>query len=306
MKKLFEILKDRINNKKATMLVTVIESQGSVPRGKGAYMLVGEEGRIYGTVGGGNLEYQTILKSLEIIKSKKNFIYNYDLSNISASELGMICGGSAKVLFCYVDDSYVELVNEVINNFNMNKKFKLLFPLEEGRIRLIYNNEKYDNYYEDKFCYDGMVYIFGGGHVARECVPLLTHLGFRCTVIEDRAEFADKNIFPNAYNIILADFNNISVDVYERDYILIMTRGHIFDKDCERFALNTKAHYIGVIGSRTKARLVRESLKSEGFSDESLDRIITPVGLDISSETPAEIAVSIAAQLIKVRAESYR
>ena len=82
---------------------------------------------------------------------------------------------------------------------------------------------------------------------------------------------------------------------------MVMTRGHIHDANCERFLLNTPVGYIGVMGSKNKAKLAREALLADGYSEAQLERITTPIGLDIGSETPAEIAVSIAAQLIKVR-----
>ena len=82
---------------------------------------------------------------------------------------------------------------------------------------------------------------------------------------------------------------------------MVMTRGHIHDANCERFLLKTSVPYIGIMGSRTKAKLAQEALLAEGYSKQDLDRITTPIGLDIGSETPAEIAVSIAAQLIRVR-----
>ena len=83
---------------------------------------------------------------------------------------------------------------------------------------------------------------------------------------------------------------------------MIATRGHLADTDCIRFALRTQAKYIGVVGSRKKVKFVRETMLAEGFEEDDLNRLTTPIGLPIGSETPAEIAVSIAAQLIQVRA----
>jgi len=84
---------------------------------------------------------------------------------------------------------------------------------------------------------------------------------------------------------------------------VVVTRGHRCDADVERFALRTPASYIGVVGSKRKTRYVREKLASEGFTEEELDRVYAPIGIEIGSETPAEIAISIAAQLIQIRAE---
>ncbi|MGN1318598.1 MAG: XdhC family protein [Lachnospirales bacterium] len=311
MKELFEVLKERIENDKKTVLVTVISSKGSVPRGAGAYMLVGNEGRVCGSVGGGNIEFSAIEFGKEIINTNKNYIYNYDLSNSKAATLGMICGGSAEILYCPVDKSYRDLICEIINNFSNNIRFRLFLPLNNEKIKISYDfsNEKMgvtDNFYCEEFCYDGTAYIFGGGHISRECVPILNHLGFSCVVIDDREEFADKKYFPDAKKVICLDFENINIEIKPNDYILIMTRGHLADKDCLRFALRNNPSYIGVMGSKTKSKLVKETLISEGFKEFEFDRVFSPIGIDILSETPEEIAISIAAQLIKVRAEKYR
>lgn len=311
MQKLFEILIERIKQNKPSVLVTVIEGKGSVPRSSGAYMIADDKGRIYGTVGGGNIEYRATAKAKAIIDKKQNCVYEYNLSNDRASELGMVCGGSAKILFYYIDEESGDIIEKALEMYNKRKAFWLLLPLKFGKIgiseNIKSNKHKFitnDNYYAEEFLYDGRVYIFGGGHLAKEVIPLLSHLEFRCIVMDDRDDFADKALFPQAEEVIKSDLSNINLSINKSDYIIIMTRGHLFDTDVLRFALNTTAKYIGVVGSRKKAQIVREKLKNEGFSDNELNRIITPIGIDIGSETPAEIAISIAAQLIKIRNEN--
>ena len=122
-------------------------------------------------------------------------------------------------------------------------------------------------------------------------------------VLDDRAEFADSARFLQAESVELVSFEELSCEILPEDDVLIMTRGHLGDLAVERYVLGTPARYIGVVGSRRKARMVRETLEAEGFSKESLDRVVTPVGIDIGAETPAEIAVSIAAQLVRVRSK---
>ncbi|GHU86952.1 hypothetical protein FACS189476_01410 [Spirochaetia bacterium] len=153
----------------------------------------------------------------------------------------------------------------------------------------------------------GLVYVFGGGHVAQETVALLAHLGFRCVVFDDREEFTRREIFPAAEKIITGDFNSIAADISITgdDYIIVVTRGHAFDFQAEAFALGTRACYIGVIGSRTKLKFVSEKLEGLGFTQDEIkaERVHAPIGIDIESDTPAEIAVSIAAELILIRAK---
>ena len=153
----------------------------------------------------------------------------------------------------------------------------------------------------------GFVYVFGGGHVAQELVPLLSHLDFRCVVFDDREEFTTPELFPSSEKLILGDFKQIekSITFTEKDCAVIVTRGHLWDLEAWAFALGSPAAYIGVIGSKTKHEYVKGQLRERGFSPDEISspRVHAPIGLDIKSDTPAEIAVSIAAELILERAK---
>ena len=151
----------------------------------------------------------------------------------------------------------------------------------------------------------GQVYIFGGGHVAQALVPVLTGVDFRCTVIEDRPQFASPSLFPAAEEVRLLPLDRWldRIAVTPWDYLCVMTPGHERDMDCLVQALRTPARYIGMMGSRRKVAFMQASLAQRGFAPADIARIHTPIGLPIQAETPAEIAISIAAQLIQVRAQ---
>lgn len=134
---------------------------------------------------------------------------------------------------------------------------------------------------------------------------MLSHVGFRCVAMDDRPEFASKDLFPTADEVKLIDFEHVDryITVTDQDYVCIMTRGHAFDAVIQAQILRTPACYIGVIGSAHKKAGVYQKLKEEyGFADEDFARITSPIGLDIRAETPEEIAISIAGQLIELRA----
>lgn len=142
--------------------------------------------------------------------------------------------------------------------------------------------------------------------MAQELVPVLSHVGFRCVVMDDREEFTRPELFPTAEQIILGDFRRIPdyCTIGSEDYICVMTRGHAYDTVVQAQVLKCRPCYCGVIGSKFKAAGVRKVLMEEyGLIDEELDLVTTPIGLNIKGETPAEIAISIAAQMILVRAE---
>ncbi len=153
-----------------------------------------------------------------------------------------------------------------------------------------------------------VLYVFGGGHVSREIVPLASHVGFEVVVIDDRPEFADPERFPEARQVRLSPFENVleQLPVNSASYLVIVTRGHIHDKTVLEQALRTDACYIGMIGSSRKIRIIYDRLLEEGFDQAKLDRVHAPIGLDIGADTPEEIAVSIVAELILVRAGGGR
>lgn len=149
-----------------------------------------------------------------------------------------------------------------------------------------------------------VLYLFGGGHVAGEIVPLAARVGFEVVVIDDRPEFADAERLPDAREVRQAQFENIveQLPVDSSSYLVIVTRGHIHDKTVLSQALRTKARYVGMIGSSRKIRIIYDRLLEEGVKQTQLDRVHAPIGLDIGAETPEEIAVSIVAELILIRA----
>lgn len=153
-------------------------------------------------------------------------------------------------------------------------------------------------------CFASHAYIFGGGHVARCVAPLLSQLAFEPVVYDDRPEYADPALFPTAAEVICAPFGEAGarLRVTEEDEIVVMTRGHVNDQLTLLQALRTPAYYIGLIGSRAKVAHTRAMVLQQGFTDADFDRVHTPIGLPIGAETPMEIAVSVAAEMILCRA----
>jgi xanthine dehydrogenase accessory factor len=148
-----------------------------------------------------------------------------------------------------------------------------------------------------------MVHLFGGGHVCLPLAALVKTLGFGLTVVDDRPEFANTRRFPQADRVEVRDFAQAWDQPPGPDsYLVIITRGHIYDKEVLAQALMSRARYVGMIGSRRKRAVIYQKLLEEGFTQAELDRVHSPIGLDIGAETPEEIAVSIAAELIQERA----
>jgi len=147
--------------------------------------------------------------------------------------------------------------------------------------------------------------IVGAGHIARPMARVGSDLGYRTWVLDDRPEFATRERFPDAHAVLRADFSDPFRDVPlgANTHVLLVTRGHRYDYDCLVRALRVDPlpAYIGMIGSRRRVRATFVQLLEDGIPRERLGAIHAPVGLDIGAETPEEIAVAVAAELVKVR-----
>ena len=148
-----------------------------------------------------------------------------------------------------------------------------------------------------------LLYIFGAGHVAINLCRSAASAGFDVTVTDDRSSYATKERFPAAREVHALDFDEAmqKLDPNEASYIVIVTRGHRDDMHILRWAVQTRARYVGMIGSKRKVIGIFKSLRDEGVPANLFDRVHAPIGLDIGAVTPEEIAVAITAELIAVR-----
>jgi xanthine dehydrogenase accessory factor len=152
---------------------------------------------------------------------------------------------------------------------------------------------------------DPLVIILGAGHVGRALSKAARFVGFKVAVVDDRPEFANKELLPDTDEILVNDFETVfeKIPVKRTTYIVVATRGHNHDLDAVKAALRTDAQYIGLLGSRRKKALLFKALEAGGFSRNDINRVLIPVGLPINSVTPEEIAISIMAQIVQHRRE---
>ena len=145
--------------------------------------------------------------------------------------------------------------------------------------------------------------LFGGGHVSKAICKSAASCGFRVTVTDDRETFCNHSRFPEAFETIVSDFSKVfdRITIQPATYLVIVTRGHRYDEEVLEKALKTPAHYIGMLGSQRKVLTSFQRLLQYGFSREDLKRVKSPVGIEIGAVTPEEIAVSVVAQLIRIR-----
>lgn len=316
------------------VLVSAVGGEGSAPRKIQSHMLVDGSGWVCGTVGGGAVEGNSIAYALQLLKEKASACKVFELYDQASEDIGMVCGGKVSVHFQWVgcDDNELHEIAEAAKNSLISGEDAWLIvdvsrhrmSLSDGRrlvgaeiSQCVLENLSASGalfqidglqYYAEQLAYSDRVYIFGGGHVAQALVPVLASVDFRCIVIEDREEFCRKELFPHAADVrlVMQQEWKTGLHIERNDSICIMTRGHQNDLACQVFALQTQANYIGVIGSRRKVAFVNDQLRAMGFDEEQIARIVTPIGLEIGAVTPAEIAISIAAQMIAHRASTRK
>ncbi len=249
-KEIYELRSKRLR----AALATIILSKGATPRKDSSKMLIYEDGRRSGTIGGGSTESEVCREALLTITTGKPKLLSFDLTGVDHEESALVCGGSMQV--------YVE-------------------PIVQ----------------------DPTLFIFGAGFVSKAVADAAKPVGFRIAIVDDRAEFANPEKFPNADDFYVDGweeaFKKLPIDGLS--YLFIATRGHRLDLTCLRFALQSPAKYIGMLGSFTKVHSLFELLEKEGIDPEQFKRVCVPAGIDIGSETAEEIAASIAAELIAVR-----
>jgi xanthine dehydrogenase accessory factor len=312
-------------------LVTVVAKTGAAPREKGAKMFITEDGLLFGTVGGGSVEAFAMEEARKSLDSGRTSLLHFGMDNPSIEQEGMVCGGDVDLFVEPVMARHNALFSALLEVVRKGRRAILVTgltgpiaktlvtesgqaigdPIDEGVAAgvLQYIQEKTPVLTEglllEPLRVASNLFIFGAGHVSQYVARVARMVNFRVSVIDDRAEFASRERFPDADEIIVDEFSRVfdRLDRAGDTYIVIVTRGHKHDAAVLEESLKMAPCYIGMIGSRRKVAMVMDHLRGKGFPEERLNAVHAPIGIDIHSETPEEIGVSIAAELIKVRAE---
>jgi xanthine dehydrogenase accessory factor len=314
-------------------LCAIVRNLGSAPRTSGARMLVLADGTVAGSIGGGAVEGACQAKARSLLHGGSAFAeLNFELNAASAAEAGMICGGSVSILLHRVEPESLALLHRMRSEYLRGKRPLLLTLLPHGDMlpRLVLLGSEEDDevpaelraeilrksrrapfialhqgreVFVEPLVHPGRVHLAGAGHVALATARIAAFVGFEVVVMDDRQEFANIERYPEASKVrVLDSFADCIEDLGQGDYVIIVTRGHLHDREVLAQALRTDAGYIGMIGSRRKRAAVYDSLRQDGFTDADLARVHCPIGLAIGADTPEEIALSIMAELIQVRA----
>lgn len=311
-------------------LASVVRRRGSLPMSATAKLLVTADGARFGTIGGGCLEADVMEQALDVCERRLPVCAQHSLNAELAGDYGLTCGGTADVFIePIVPDAqlaalYAEAAAIVARGdrallataraWSDGAPRKLLISAERalGDAALRPFLDAFDPSREVPLLGDEVVVealvgsprlvVFGAGHVGARIGDAATFAGFRVTIVDDRAEFADASRLPGAEQVLVCDFGDVrAAAVAASDFVVICTRGHQHDALIAAQVAPVMPRFLGMLGSRRKAALTAQALRGWDVDEAAIARIVCPVGLDVGADTPAEIAISVVGQLVGVR-----
>ena len=321
---LWQFIADRLHRGESVMLLVVAESSGSSPGRAGYKMAVGADGSLIGSIGGGVMEVELVerakVKGNQAQGKNKSGVHNPQSAiseqvhqqNVPNSS-GMICSGRQSVIMRQLTTADAETVKLVIDAVENKKPASLTItqsnltmePPKGGT-----PNTEFEKLSETEFIYaeqigpQNKLFIIGGGHCALALSEVMSLLGFQISIFDDRPDLntLEKNRFADTVTVI-DSYENIAdhVPAGSENHVVVMTLGYKFDEIVIRSLFDHEFRYFGVLGSKAKMKTLLSTLEKEGYERERLSRIRTPIGLAINSRTPEEIAISIAAEIIKIK-----
>ena len=304
---------DLVRRSGSGALATVARVRGSTPVPAGTKMLVGAEGRLIGSVGGGCVEAEVIGAALEAQAQRRPALLTHHLNADLAGDLGLSCGGTVDIFVepLLADEPYVRVLEaaataeaglvRTATEWSSARPLKTFEPLARAALTGAAATLTRDGrFMEERLVPAPRVFVFGAGHVGAAIARAAAAAGFRVVVIDDRSEYADASRFADDIAVLAADVETALAryPLTVGDADVIATRGHRNDALILERIATSPAGYVGLLGSRRKKAVVTKGLKAAGVPAKSLQRVRVPVGLPIGAVTPEEIAVSIVAELI--------
>jgi xanthine dehydrogenase accessory factor len=314
----WKIINESLSKRSPVILLYVLESSGSSPGRQGFFMAVNAEGEMEGSIGGGIMEH----KFVELAKEKvRDAGFGMRQSSIrkqvhdksaKRDQSGMICSGEQTIWIYPVRESDQEHIRALIESLEKNRNGTLILT-PEG---IQFNNDIPNSNFEFDFKSEtewlfrektgckNQLSIIGGGHCALAFSKLMHDMDFYIRLYDDRMhlktmeqnEFADEKFIIGSYDELRE-----RIQPGKDHYAVIMTFGYRTDDIALRALIDKDFKYLGLLGSKTKIQKMFDNYRKEGILENLLGRVHTPIGLPIKSQTPEEIAVSIAAEIIKVK-----
>jgi len=311
---LWRFINKNIETGQKVALSVVADSSDSSPGRQGFKMAFNEEGKQYGTIGGGVLEAKIIRLIRDGFLSGKRSIVNilHHDPNSSYEKSGLICGGSQTVVTYFLNKSDLDRIKQI--EANLDKREECILVINQHGIAISEAEEETKRYnfkiknineyeYREIYGITDTVYIIGGGHVGLAVSKIMSMLGFYVIILDNRVDVftMEENVYADKKIICKFEEAGKYIREGELSYVVIVTPMHKSDKEVLKSVIDKNLKYIGMMGSKRKIKTIFENLISEGVEPVKLEKVHTPIGLEIKANTPEEIAVSIAAEIISIK-----
>ncbi len=316
MQHAFSFIQSHLSQGRKTILMTVIGREGSSPGKQGFKMVVASDGSFSGSIGGGVMEHRLVEQCKRLLKQEEPqqpfLVFQEHDPEATVNRSGMICSGGQTVAFTPLDKNNQATVNAILEAGKQQQRgivrlsekglsFMAGEKMQETSKSKVISENQWE--YAEQTGMPNTLYIFGGGHVGLALSKVFRNLNFKIYLFDNRSELNafEENSYADKRQIV--SYNNVASFVPEgfNVYVVIVTFAHKSDEQVLEQILGKKIKYLGLMGSTKKIETIFGRLKQKGFTEEQLKKIYAPIGFPINSETPDEIAVSIAAQVIAVK-----
>ena len=294
------------------MLLYVLQSEGSSPGRRGFNMAVAADGSFIGTIGGGIMEYKLVEKAKAMLANgaSETLLMWQHHDKKSSEQSGMICSGSQLNAFIPLTIHQLPIIEAITNSERDGTKqviqlspegISVLSETNATPLQALQYQSSTDWLYQELVNNQPIIHIIGGGHVGLALSEMMHFLGFYVIIYDDRTDLTTLNDNQFANEKRLVNYATIGELFTNRpnDYVALMTVGYRTDKVVLQQLLDKDFFYLGLMGSQNKIKTLFLELEVEGYSSASLNRVFTPIGVNIYSKTTREIAVSIAAEIIR-------
>jgi len=310
---LWNFIHKTISSDKKVVLLLVAESSNSSPGRQGFKMAVSEDAEMIGTIGGGIMEKDMIEYSLDLLfgNESKTIKRLHHTDKTKYEKSGLICGGYQIIVFTLIDKSHSGLIGKIISLSKEKQNGELVISptaIEYNKIdtvnpvSFIYKTDA-EWEYRENIGLPLIAFIAGGGHVGLAVSRIMKSIGFYVIVFDHREDVFTIEQNEYADEIIITKYEEIGNHIIEgeRSYIMIVTPMHAGDKDTLKSVIKKNVKYIGLMGSKRKIKSIFDTLRNDGVDEKLFERVHTPIGIEIEAESPEEIAISIAAEVIKIK-----
>lgn len=313
----WKFIQSELRAGEAVMLMVVVDLEGSTPGRRGFKMAVSGRGGLSGSVGGGVMEFNMVNMARDMLNQKDLLpmvmrqVHN---ANAKVDRSGLLCSGLQVNLLYPLESVHLEIVDAIVDTYGSGNTGILdLQPdylgfdnasVDGKAIHWHWKSEE-EWSYQEFIGKDPVLYVFGGGHLSVPLSQVFSMLGFKVVIYDDRHDLNTMLENPFAHEKIVIDYNDAAlfIEEGENSYVAIMTVSHASDELILEQMLSKGLKYLGMIGSKNKVKKIFENLIEKGSDPECLEKVDSPMGLPIGSQTTAEIAISIAARVIRVKNE---